>query len=197
LSCPVCKAAAQPGPSIQRCRCGRSFELYAGPFLDKSVVPPSPAEKTERVTVRSWGAILRQFGCLEADRVRAGPLDPITGHIPMSSQELAYRAVYTVAFWQRIPWGQAVAVLLVPLPFTLFAWWAYVSSRSWVVLPFALLMTALVALAVHSIFIIQAHFARVCGAREALVIRFDRPRRGLRRFHDELLRRCGIKTTPS
>ena len=165
-SCPRCGASALAKPSPQRCRCGLTFELYAGPFLDTG---------------------------LEADKVVSGPLDPLTGRIPMTATVIAYRGVYTVTLWRRIPWGQAVALLLLPVPFAAFLWWVALAFSSLPAAGGALLMSLPIALAFNSVFRVQAHFARVVGARETLTIRYDKPAGKRARFRKELLRRCGIE----
>jgi len=195
LQCPRCQAPASPAADVQGCACGLRFVLRAGPFLDRSLQPPPPEPDAKRIAVRSSGTLGR-YGALDTDGVLEGALDPILGRVPMTATKIAYRGIYTVAVWRSIAWREAAAVLLVPVPFTVllasYAW----SHPGTALLPVLALMGILTLAALASAFVLRAHFVRVVGARESLTIRFDRPFHRRRRFHDELLRRCGLAPGP-
>lgn len=196
FACPRCQAQAEPRAETQRCACGLRFSLRAGPLLDSSLRPPAPAESSSRIKVKSSGAFLRRFAVLEPDGLQEGTLDPVTGHIPMTDAKVAYRAVFTVAVWRRIPWGSALAFLLLALPLTALSVLATISSREAGMLVLSGPLTVLSAWIAWSVFGMRAHWARVVSPRGEVRVRFDAPFWRRRRFHDELLRRCGIAPGP-
>ena len=170
--------------------------MQAGPFLDRSVTPPPPAPGARRIMVKSAGLVVRRYGALDADGVIEGALDPVVSLVPMTATKIAYRGIYTVTVWRQILWREAAALLLLPLPFTAFlaAW--YLAEPAPALLFLLVPMALLTLWAGQAVFLVRAHYARVVGARESLTIRFDRPAWRRRRFHDELLRRCGLAPGP-
>lgn len=196
LLCPRCGAPAQPAARVQRCdKCRLRFVLQAGPFLDRAVVPPPPDPQASLITVRSGGFIDR-YGGVDADGVLEGALDPVLAKVRMTTKKIAFRGVYTVAVWRRIPWAEVLAILLVPVPFTFvvarLAWKYPHYNAFWP----AVALAGLTLAALGAVFLVRANFVRVVGAKETFVIRFDRPLRRRKRFHAELLRRCGLAPTP-
>ena len=196
LTCPRCKAKVEARADVQTCRCGLRFALHAGPLLDSSVTAAPTGPESDIVKVRSDGALLRHFGQLDAMCVQEGAFDPVIGHIQMDGTKIAYKAVYSVAFWRSLPVGSLIAFILLLAPITLLSFaWLY-STMAAGVLIFVVPLTLLTAWAGYQIIGVRAHWARVVGPRTRLVIRYDRPGRRRRRFHDELLRRCGIGPSP-
>ncbi|HEY3452509.1 MAG TPA: hypothetical protein VGK67_39560 [Myxococcales bacterium] len=195
LQCPRCGAAAHPAGSLQTCRCGLRFALFAGAFLDRSIAPPPPDPEAETIVVRGSG-MLRRYGKLEPDAVVEGALDPVVAWFPMTASRIAYRAIYTIAVWKQVPWRTVAAILLVPFPFTLILAAAYRSDPMLGVLVLLVAMAVLTLGSLASLFLAQRHHVRVVGARQTLHIRFDRPLVRRHRFHDELLRRCGLPPSP-
>jgi hypothetical protein len=193
LACPKCQAKVEPKAEVQTCRCGLRFTLQAGPLLDASLTPAATGPESDIVRVNFSGAVLRQFGQLDAMCVQAGSMDPVTGHIPLDGAKLAYKAVYSVAFWRKLPVGSLVAWILLALPWALFSLGLLVSTREPGVLIFAVPMTLITVWAGYQIIGVRAHWARVVGPKMKLLIRYDKPGRRRVRFHDELLRRCGIR----
>lgn len=195
LQCPRCGAGAKPGPAVQACACGLRFVLRAGPFLDRSLELPAVDPSARRITVRTSG-LLSRYGGLDARDVLEGGLDPILGRVPMTTMRLAYRGVYTIAVWRRVAGAEAASVLLVPLPLTLLLARFYFGSPDPFVLCLLLLLGLPTLAALGLVFLWRAHYVRVVGARETFTIRFDRPLRRRRLFHDELMRRCGLEPSP-
>lgn len=195
LQCPRCGAGATPADGVQRCACRQRFVLRAGAFLDRSVVPPAPDPAAETVVVKS-SATLRHYGRLDPDAVAEGTLDPVFARLPMTTTKLSYRAIYTIAVWKQTAWRSLLAILLVPAPFTwaLFALWRSAPGPG--LLGLALAMAALTLGSLGSVLFIPSHYVRVVGAKDTLVIRFDRPLFRRQKFHDELLRRAGVSPSP-
>ncbi|MGC4115023.1 MAG: hypothetical protein QM765_10515 [Myxococcales bacterium] len=196
LQCPRCGAAAKPADSVQRCgKCRLRFVLRAGAFLDRAVQPPPLDPRAEVVIVKSSGA-LRRYGRLDPDALVEGALDPLFARLPMTTTKLSYRAIYTLAVWRQIPWRSALAVLLIPVPFTwaLFSVWRADPLPG--LLAMTLAMAALTLGSLASIFLVQSHYVRAVGAHETLLVRFDRPLFRRKKFHDELLRRSGLSPSP-
>jgi hypothetical protein len=190
-ACPRCKAPANCAPEPQVCaKCGRRFALHAGPLVDAGLTPPAPDPQAKRVKVRSAGLLLFHAGILEPDSIQEGTLDPVIGRLPVTSTSIGYRHVYTVAFWRSVDWIHAIfngiawavtatfvvggmrepGVLFFGIPFGLFtAWWTF------------------------RIYGVRRWHARVIGLKgQTIAVRFDKPWWNRRRFHRELLRRCGM-----
>jgi len=196
LSCPRCKQKVEVRPEVQTCACGLRFTLRAGPMLDSSLAPPAPDEHTKPIRVKSDGLFLRMAGELSPTFIALGALDPIIGHIQMDATKIAYKAIYTVAIWRRIPIASAISFVLLLLPFEVLSLVLLVSTREPAMLFFTAPMTLLTVWVGWQIFKVQAHWARVVAPKVSLRVRFDRPGRRRVRFHDELLRRCGIAPGP-
>ncbi len=195
LQCPRCGKAARPAQAVQTCACGLRFSLRAGAFLDRSIEPPPLDPKAEVVVVKGTGMV-RRYGRLDPDAVVEGALDPVLARLPMTAAKIAYRAIYTVAVWRQIAWRSLVAVLLVPVPFTWLLASAWRNQPDPALLALTLAMALLTLGSLASVLLLRTHYVRVVSARETLIIRFDRPLRRRRRFHDELLRRAGISPGP-
>jgi len=198
LSCPRCVAPAQASPEPQKCACGQRFVLRTGILLDPSVSLPPAEPRPPTISVKSTGLLLRRYAALEPEGIVEGALDPITGHVPMTNDRLSFRAVYSVAVWRRIPIATAVLLFLIPVPLFLAALVATLGSgEPFIVGVFFLApMTALTAWGLWSTFGIRANWARVVSTKGDLLIRFDSPSWRRKRFHQELLRRCGISESP-
>ncbi len=139
--------------------------------------------------MRSSGSVLRRFGRLTPTGLETGGLDPLFGRIPFATSLLAYRGIYSLAFWQRLPRGAAAVWLLGTLPLTLLSLWASVELPPLLVL--GVPMSLLLASSFWSIFVVRARYVRVVGANQTHVVRCDQPLRAGPSFRRELLRRCG------
>lgn len=193
FECPKCRRPARPAPDVQRCACGLAFSMRAGQFLDRSVAPPADP-KAKKIVTKSGGTLVRRYGGIDAEGVFEGALDPILGAVPMTANRIGYRGVYTVTVWRRVSKLEALLVLLIPVPFTL-AVAAGIPRAPELGLLFVP-MVAITLWALAGAFLVRAHFVRVVGAKQTLSFRFDRPFWRRRRFHDELLRRCGLSPGP-
>ncbi len=196
LTCPRCAAPATPGPEAQACtRCGGAFALYAGAALDGAVRPPPIDPGAERVKVRSAAVVTYRIGMLDPQGVSEGMADPITGLVPIDQSGVAYQDVVTIGIWRKPDLVELFTALLIPTPIaTLLLLGAVKTPQLLVIaLPFALVA----AWMIHRAIVVQATFARVVGRYRAIKVRFDRPGRRRRRFHDELLRRSGVVATPA
>jgi len=196
LTCPKCKAKVESKTDVQTCKCGLRFALHAGPMLDSSLVVASTGPVADIVRVKSDGAFVRHFGQLDAMCVQEGAFDPVIGHIQLDGTKIAYKAVYSLAFWRTLPIATLIASILLLLPFTLLCLVWFFSTLDAAALIFAVPMTLLAVWVGYQVIGVRAHWVRVVGPKTRLVIRYDRPGRRRRRFHDELLRRCGIAASP-
>jgi hypothetical protein len=191
LACPRCQAPATCAPEPQACaKCGRRFALHAGALVDATVKAPPADPQSKRVKVRAAGLLLFHAGILEPDSIQEGTLDPVIGRLPVNSTSIGYGNIYTVAFWRSIDVVHAIlnavawvatvvfaigglrepGVLFCGIPFTVFTIW-------WTV----------------RIYGVRRWHARVIGLKgQTIAVRFDKPWWNRRRFHRELLRRCGI-----
>ena len=192
LTCPRCDAPAQPAADVQRCsRCGGAFTLRAGALLDPAVRPPPVDPRAPRLKSRSAGALAYRIAAVEAQGVVEGMCDPVTGAIPLDTEGVAWGDIFTVAVWRKPDIKQLVLAILFPIPITLLCLWGVIASTPWLLLgavPFGLVAALMLYHALGA----QTHRARVAGRFRTITVRFDRPLRRRRRFHDELLRRAGI-----
>ena len=196
LTCPRCRAAAQPSSAVQPCpSCGRAFVLRAGAALDPAVVPPPPAPGAGQVTVRWSEIITYRLATVDAQGVAEGLADPVTGLIPLDKSGVAFPDIYTVAIWRKPEIARFVVASLLPLAVAVPSAVASASNPHLLVVaaPFLLLVVWFA----YRAFGIGAHFARVVGRYRAITVRFDRPIWRRRRFHDELMLRAGIGASPS
>lgn len=140
--------------------------------------------------MKSASVMTYRYGVLESLGVAEGQTDPVTGFIPMDKAGVAYPDVVSLAVWRKPDWVALVVALLVPVPFTLVMAVAAFSTPGFLfaALPFALLSAWMIYLAIG----FQRSYVRVVGRYRTLEIRFDRPLLRRRKFHDELLRRCGL-----
>jgi hypothetical protein len=191
LACPRCKAPASFAPSIQVCgACQGRFALYAGPLVDTALAVPAPDPQAKRVKVRSAGMLLYHAGILEPESVQEGTLDPVIGRLPVNSTAIAYRHVYSVAFWRTIDKAAVVANAVAWITTGVFAVGAFAQPA---LLIFAVPWGLLTAWWTSRTYVVRRWHARVIGLKGTQVaVRFDKPWWNRRRFHDELLRRCGL-----
>ncbi|MBI5545101.1 MAG: hypothetical protein HY901_14515, partial [Deltaproteobacteria bacterium] len=158
--------------------------------------PPPPELDSPLILVRTAGGFVRRFGQLDAEGIQAGLLDPVTGRIRIAAERIAFRGIYSLAIWRAIAWAQALALMLIALPLTLVVLRELFLSPSPLLYLLAIPMTATTCLALALTFGVRAHYLRVVGARAQLTIRFDGPFYRRRRFHEQLLRRCGLSMSP-
>jgi hypothetical protein len=194
-ACPRCRAPTAFGPSVQTCsRCRRRFAMHAGPLQDATLTAPTPDPQDKRVKVRSAGMLLYHAGILEPDSIQEGTLDPVIGRLPVNSTAIAYRHVYSVAFWRSISKADAVA--------NAFAWAVTAvcvvgATSEPAVLFFAVPFGLLTLWWTSRTYFTRRWHARVIGLKgTTIAVRFDKPWWNRRRFHDELMRRCGMPRAP-
>lgn len=187
FDCPRCGAPAA-GPGLHACAgCGKRFAAYAGPLVDPNLVPAPAGPK---VQVKSPGAFLMRYGCVDERGVSEGNLDPVIGTIPVDTSGVWWGDVASIAVWRTPAWLDLVVALLLPLPIGL-GLLAIAMSGAWgAAIPGAVFL-GLGAYLLWRAFVVQACRARVIGRHRTIVVRFDRPSWRRQRFHDELIRRAG------
>src|SRR5436309_3099409 len=77
LKCPRCGCASEPGGERSCGGCGKTFGLFAGPRIDRSLSPPGDGKGT--YTSKSAGIFMRYQAEVQPGGFAHGPLDPITG----------------------------------------------------------------------------------------------------------------------
>ncbi|HEY3359983.1 MAG TPA: hypothetical protein VGQ83_42420 [Polyangia bacterium] len=191
LTCPRCGAAATPAAGPQQCpRCRGRFALHAGALLDGAVRPPPPDARCDLVKVRWADLVTHHSGLLDGVGVAEGVNDPVTGRIPLETSGVAFADVYTLAVWRRLDVMRLILTLLAPLPLTVLLI-AGAFASAWWLIP-AALFAALDARLLYQVFGARVCRARIAGRYRTITVRFDQPLRRRRRFHAELLRRCGL-----
>lgn len=195
LTCPRCRAPAEPSGTVQSCsRCHGTFTLRSGARLDKSVVVPPIDPGLSRIQTRSAGLVLRKANILTPEGVLHGTLDPVTGMIPIDQSGILFSDVFTIAVWRSVDVPRLVLGMITIVPLALFL--LFLSLQSAFVLVVAIPMTMLSAYLIHRTTVTRKNFARIAGATRTLVVQFDAPPWRRRAFHDELLRRSGISHGP-
>jgi hypothetical protein len=196
FTCPSCNGAARPNAGVQACSgCGARFSLHAGALGDPATVRPPPHNGARDITVKSAGAFLRKMGQVDPEGVSEGILDPVTGMLPIDQAGVRYVHIYSVAVWRSMDIMQLVVTILLGMPFVVLAFYGVAKAGAFLLVA-ALPLLLLVVYGVWRSSILKKHMVRVVGWNRTLVIRFDSPLWNRVKFHDELLRRCGITPTP-
>jgi hypothetical protein len=191
LTCPRCNAVSS-SVGLQTCSgCKRPFTLYTGAVVDPSAVPAPAGLKVE---VKSPGTFTLRYGVVDERGVAEGMLDPVIGMLPMDTQGVAWGDIVSIAVWRSIAWVDLVCAILIPLPLTMLFLSLVLNSV------YALIGVAIFGLVswmlLHRALVVRACRARVIGRYRTVVVRFDRPQRRRRLFHDELVRRAGRTPLP-
>lgn len=190
FTCPKCNLAAQAGLEAQHCgSCGTRFLLLAGPAADPNVHPPPVNPNAKTVKVKTASAFVLFRGTVQADAIAHGPLDPVTGLVPISENAICYPAIESIAVWRKIDWSRLV-VALVLLPLGLWALAASLSTVGWLVV--ALPVLALGGFVLYRAVGLRANFMRVVSRDRCLKIRFDQPMWRRMPFLREALVRSGL-----
>ena len=196
FTCPRCGAAAQVVPGVQQCsKCQGHFTLRAGCLVDAEARPPAFDPNAKRIKVRWAGGFAYHVGAVEAQGVVEGMADPVTGAIPMEQAGVAFGDIFTVAVWRKIDVVRLVIAGLLPVPLTLVFLYGMLRG-TWGLVALAAPFGLISALMIYGAVGARACYARVAGRYRTITVRFDRPPRRRRRFHDELLRRAGIAPSP-
>lgn len=192
FDCPRCCAPAA-GPGLHACAgCSKRFASYSGPVLDPTRVPAPAGPK---VHVKSPGAFLMRYGCVDERGVSEGNLDPLIGAVPVDTSGVWWGDVVSIAVWRSPAWLDLVVALLVPVPVGL-GLLALSMGVGWgAAIPGAVLL-GLAGYLIWRALVVQACRARVIGRHRTIVVRFDRPPWRRQRFHDELIRRAGGTPQP-
>jgi hypothetical protein len=198
LSCPRCKAPAQPSSAVQRCgRCDGAFTLHVGWALDPSTPLPPFDRALPAIKVKSSVQMVLQTGLVAAEGIMLGELDPVMGLISTNQSGVMFPDVGSVAVYRTVDVVSIVVAALLPLPIAVGLTMIGLQANSAAgFLVVAGLFGLLTAWMVYRAAFIKKHWVRIVGRYRTIEIRFDTPLRRRRAFHGELLRRAGIAPAP-
>jgi hypothetical protein len=190
LACPRCGHASQPAPGAQSCGgCGKSFFLFAGPRVDPERTPPGDGD-TRTYTSKSSGFLLRYQAEVSDAGFGHGPLDPVTGYIPIDAKRIAFGDVGSIAIWSGLDGVPLVLNVLIFLPLSILLIAVAFKEPGFAICGAPAF--AITAFLFWRSIRVGARRMRVCSAKETFRFRYDAPFWRWRKFQAESLRRTGI-----
>lgn len=189
LACPRCAHACAPALGSQKCGgCGRSFFLFAGPRVEASRSPKLGDGRT--YTSKSAGIFMRYQAEVQPRGFAHGPLDPITGYVPLDTTNIPFDEVGTIATWKRLDWVPLILTTIFMVPVSLLLIAGTLKEPAFAIL--GLLWWSLTGFLLWRAILVGACFMRVCSAKTTLRFRYDSPFWRRRTFFEQALLRSGI-----
>jgi hypothetical protein len=193
LGCPKCTTALQARTEAQTCpSCGLHVALRGGCLMDRNLVPP-PFEATE-IKVTGSNLFTRTRSVVGRESIRSGDLDPVTGHIPIGENAVAWNDVWTITTWKRLDVKLLLATILLLGPFDLLLIAGTIGQPGVAIV--AVPMLAWTFFALRKAIKTGARHMRVCGSQLILTLRYDTLSSKWKRFEREAHKRAGIPLPP-
>lgn len=196
-ACPRCGVVSSCQSQVQSCpSCQTRFLLVAGPLMDKGCEVPEPGPATKELRLKAPGLFVVMVALLRPEAIGYGALDPVLGRFPMDEKGLRFGHIYSLAAWRAVNVPQAVMFFVLSLPLALLSLLPLFATGAAPALLLALPFCALAAFHAWRVFKVKSTRTRIVGVKgRVLDMTFAGTLGARQRFHDELLRRCGLSPT--